>query len=107
MTSGVATAPDLGVYSATCAARHSAMDVDRRRIADLERQVETLGVAVEHRTQIGMALGIIMERLSVEQGAAFEYLLRCSQAQNQKVYDLAVRLIETRALPDSQGSRGA
>ena len=65
MTSGVATAPDLGVYSATCAARHSAMDVDRRRIADLEHQVETLGVAVEHRTQIGVALGIIMERLVI------------------------------------------
>ena len=83
------------------------MDINRRRIADLERQVETLGVAVEHRTRIGMALGIIMERLAVEQGAAFEYLVRCSQAQNQKVYDLAVRLVESRELPDSQGRQGA
>jgi AmiR/NasT family two-component response regulator len=83
------------------------MDVDRRRIADLERQVETLRVAIEHRTQIGMALGIIMERLAVDQGPAFEYLVRCSQAQNQKVYDLAVRLVEARALPDSQGRQGA
>lgn len=83
------------------------MDIDRRRIADLERQVETLGVAIEHRTQIGMALGIIMERLALGQSAAFEYLVRCSQAQNQKVYDLAVRLVETRELPDSQGRQGA
>jgi hypothetical protein len=48
-----------------------------------------------------------MERLTLDQGAAFEYLVRCSQAQNQKVYDLALRLVETRELPDLQGRRGA
>jgi AmiR/NasT family two-component response regulator len=83
------------------------MDVEQRRIEDLERQVETLGVAVQHRTTIGMALGIIMERLALDQDAAFEYLFTCSQAQNQKVYDLALGLVETRELPDSQGRRGA
>jgi AmiR/NasT family two-component response regulator len=83
------------------------MDVEQRRIEDLERQVETLGVAVGHRTTIGMALGIIMERLALDQDAAFEYLARCSQAQNQKVYDLAFAVVETRELPDSRGRQGA
>ena len=32
------------------------MDVDRRRVEDLERQVTTLGEAVEHRTSIGIAI---------------------------------------------------
>ena len=88
-------------------ARTFGMDVERRRLEDLERQVETLGVAVQHRTTIGMALGIIMERLALDQAAAFEYLVRCSQAQNQKVYDLAVGVVETREVPDSQGRQGA
>ena len=83
------------------------MDVEQRRIEDLQRQVETLGVAVEHRTTIGTALGIIMERLAIDQGAAFEYMARCSQAQNQKVYDLALAVVETREVPDSQGRQGA
>jgi AmiR/NasT family two-component response regulator len=83
------------------------MDVQRRRIADLERQVETLGEAVDHRTTIGMALGMIMERLNADHDQAFEYLRRCSQAQNQKVYDLALGVIETRELPDVQGTQGA
>jgi hypothetical protein len=64
-------------------------------------------VAAEHRTQIGMALGIIMERLTLDHGAAFDYLVRCSRAHNQKIYDLALRLVETRELPDLQGRRGA
>lgn len=83
------------------------MDVEQRRIEDLECQVETLGVAVEHRTTIGMALGIIMERLGNDHDAAFEYLSRCSQAQNEKVYELALAVVETRELPDTHGRRGA
>jgi AmiR/NasT family two-component response regulator len=83
------------------------MDVEQRRIADLERQVETLGVAVRHRTTIGMALGIIMERLALGQDAAFGYLVRCSQAQNRKVHDLALAMVETGELPDLSGRQGA
>ena len=83
------------------------MDVDRRRVADLERKVTTLGEAVEHRTTIGIALGMIMERLELDQERAFAYLCTCSQAQNRKVYDLAVELVETREMPGSQGTLGA
>ena len=83
------------------------MDVEGEHIADLKRQVETLGIAVEHRTQIGIALGIMMERLDMDHGAAFDYLVRCSQAQNRRVYELACAVIETGELPDAQGNRGA
>ena len=83
------------------------MDVDRRRVEDLERQVTTLGEAVEHRTSIGVALGMIMERLELDQERAFAYLRTCSQAQNRKLYDLAVEIVETREMPGSQGTLGA
>lgn len=83
------------------------MDIDRRRIADLERQVATLGEAVEHRTSIGIALGMIMERLELDNERAFAYLRTCSQAQNRKLYDLAVEIAETREMPGSQGTLGA
>jgi AmiR/NasT family two-component response regulator len=83
------------------------MDVDRRRVEDLERKVTTLGEAVEHRTTIGIALGMIMERLELDQERAFAYLCTCSQAQNRKVYDLAVELVETREMPGSQRTLGA
>jgi len=61
--------------------------------------VENLEVAVEHRTTIGVALGIVMERLSVDQDQAFSYLKRVSQDSNTKVYDLAGTIAETRELP--------
>jgi AmiR/NasT family two-component response regulator len=83
------------------------MDVDRRRIEDLERQVATLGAAVEHRTSIGIALGLIMERLDLDHERAYAYLRSCSQAHNRKLYDLAVEMAETRELPGSQGTLGA
>jgi AmiR/NasT family two-component response regulator len=83
------------------------MEVDRRRIADLERQVATLGEAVQHRTSIGIALGMIMERLELDHEHAFAYLRTCSQAQNRKIYDLAVEMVETREMPGSQGTLGA
>ena len=83
------------------------MDVERRRIDDLERQVETLGIAVEHRTTIGKALGIIMERMGLDDQKAFDYLRRCSQVHNKKLYDLAHHIIESRELPDAPGTQGA
>ena len=82
------------------------MDVEQRRIADLERQVETLGVAVRHRTTVGMALGIIMERLALGQDAAFGYLVRCSQAQNRKVHDLRWRWSRPESFPTKRTSGG-
>jgi len=81
------------------------VDVDRGRIEHLEHQVESLEEAVEHRIVIGEALGIIMERLGVDDAKAFDYLSRCSQSLNRKLYDLACQVVETRELPQSRGGR--
>jgi AmiR/NasT family two-component response regulator len=62
-------------------------------------RIEQLTQAVEHRTVIGMALGMVMERFGFESDEAFAYLRRCSQCQNRKLYDIALELTETRQLP--------
>jgi ANTAR domain len=71
---------------------------------DDRRLVEQLRVAVEHRTVIGMALGILMERLDLGPDEAFDHLRRASSLQNRKLYDLACVLVETRALPEVSGT---
>ena len=58
-----------------------------------------LVAALEHRTVIGMALGMLMERLDLDPDGAWGYLKRCSSAQNRKVVVLATEMVETRRLP--------
>jgi AmiR/NasT family two-component response regulator len=64
------------------------------------QRIEQLTEAVEHRTTIGKALGMLMERFDFTDDEAFQYLRQCSQAQNRKLYDIAVEFVETRALPE-------
>jgi hypothetical protein len=73
------------------------MEGDRRLIEQLTR-------AVERRSTIGKALGILMERLALRDDQAFAYLARCSQQQNRKLYDVAAELVETRELPRDQAT---
>ena len=70
------------------------MDCDRELIAQL-------GEAVEHRTVIGKALGILMERFDLDDDEAFTYLARCSNEQNRKLYDIAVDFVRLRELPQT------
>jgi AmiR/NasT family two-component response regulator len=63
--------------------------------------IEQLTEAVEHRTVIGQALGILMERFDFDADQAFEYLARCSQEQNRKLFEIAVEFVDTRTLPQT------
>jgi AmiR/NasT family two-component response regulator len=63
-------------------------------------RIEQLTQAVEHRTVIGMAIGILMERFGLDHDEAFARLRECSQQLNRKLYDIAVELTETRELPE-------
>jgi AmiR/NasT family two-component response regulator len=67
----------------------------------LRRQVEQLTEGMEHRTTIGKALGLLMERFDMSDDEAFAYLTRCSSHQNRKLYDIAVEFVETRELPQT------
>jgi len=57
-------------------------------------QVEQLSAALHTRTDIGTAVGILMERYSIDQKRAFAFLSRNSQNRNIKVRALAQQIIE-------------
>jgi AmiR/NasT family two-component response regulator len=66
---------------------------------ELRRKVEQLEEALESRTVIGQALGMLMERYGITKDEAFAFLARCSQHENRKLHDIATQLVETRELP--------
>ena len=56
-------------------------------------QVEQLSEALHTRTDIGTAVGILMERYGIDRHQAFAFLTRKSQTRNIKVRVLALELI--------------
>lgn len=59
------------------------------------RQIEGLTVALDSRTVIGQAQGILMERYKVDSDRAFTILRRHSQQENVRLNRLARELVET------------
>jgi GAF domain-containing protein len=68
-------------------------------IANL-REVQQLTSALENRTTIGQATGIIMERFGLDADSAFGVLRRISQTNNIKVATLAADLVAQGRIPD-------
>lgn len=58
-------------------------------------KVENLRVAVDRRDLIGQAKGILMERFKVSADQAFRMLVKVSQDNNRKLYDVAEELTQT------------
>lgn len=63
------------------------------------QQIETLHLAVDSRTVIGQAVGILMERFDMDADRAFGVLKRVSQESNRKLRDVAHELVATRRTP--------
>lgn len=63
------------------------------------QQIDDLGHALDSRTVIGQATGLLMERYDLSSAVAFAVLTRVSGAQQIKVRDLADELVRTRRLP--------
>jgi len=57
-------------------------------------QVEQLSEALHTRTDIGTAVGILMERYGIDRNQAFAFLTRNSQTRNIKVRALAQHVID-------------
>jgi len=53
--------------------------------------------AVQTRTDIGKAIGILMARYDLSEDRAFEFLVRVSQDSNTKIRNLARQIIEMTA----------
>ena len=60
-----------------------------------EERIQHLLVALERRTVIGQATGIVMERYKLGPDAAFAVLRRVSSQRNRKVVEIAEELVAT------------
>jgi GAF domain-containing protein len=69
------------------------------------QQIDSLKVAVDRRTTIGKALGILMERYDLDDDQAFSVVRRLSSDENRKVFDLAEELVTTRHLANTERPR--
>jgi len=63
-------------------------------------EIQGLTVAVDRRTTIGIAIGVVMERFELDENRAFDVLKRLSSHRNTKIYDLATDIVATRKLPE-------
>lgn len=95
------TAGALNVYSFTA----DEIDEDTVQLAELfaahvglalghARRLENLNAALATRKVIGLALGILMERLDIDEDRAFAYLTRMSATFETKLRDVAVSVVE-------------
>jgi len=66
------------------------------RVITAELLAEDLKAAMERRTAIDLACGMIMEQSHCTQEEAFEFLTTASQHRNQKVHDVAEGIIKGR-----------
>jgi hypothetical protein len=72
-------------------------------VLDLTERVNQLEHGLESRALIGKAVGICMERYSICDEQAFQFLVRISQDHNVKLRDVAARLVETTASQNAEG----
>ena len=61
-------------------------------LAAARTKIENLELALQTSRTIGMAVGILMERLRVTQDEAFDVLRSLSQHQHRKLRDIASEL---------------
>ncbi len=86
-------ADDLAV--ASIFARHASIALAT------SQETDGLQRAMDARKVIGIAMGVLMERYSIEPDRAFDVLQRYSQANNVKLRDVAQLVADRRALPDT------
>jgi len=64
------------------------------------QRIEQLETALDSRTVVAQACGLLMERYDIDAVRAFALLGRLSSTSNVKLRDLAARLVLTRQLPE-------
>ena len=106
----VAAAADRGIFAyarqETADSIQSAIEVAMRRWREhheLAEQVERLENALERRAVIERAKGILMERHSVDERAAFQRVREHARGTNRTVVDVAAAVAEGHALLPKAG----
>lgn len=62
-------------------------------------KVRHLETALQTSRRIGMAIGILMERMKVSEDRALDLLKQSSQRKQRKLRDVAEELVETGTVP--------
>ncbi|WP_432936220.1 GAF and ANTAR domain-containing protein [Kribbella sp. CA-253562] len=87
-----AITPELGCYLRDFSV-HAAIALDTAGTRyNLQR-------AIEAQTHVGRAVGVLMERFTLDADQAFAVLRRYSQDRNRKLRDVASEVVHTRRLP--------
>ena len=68
---------------------------EARTLAAAEAKIATLETALESARMIGTAIGILVERLKIAPGDAFDSLVEASHEEHRKVRDIASDLVFT------------
>ena len=76
------------------------------QLAGAKREIEQLQDALESRTVIGQAEGILMLSLGIDAAAAFDHLRRVTSHSNRKLFDVAEEIVRTRQLPRLRDGSG-
>ncbi|TYP81893.1 ANTAR domain-containing protein [Blastococcus xanthinilyticus] len=71
----------------------------RRELGMVTRQAAHLERALASNRRIGVAVGIVMERHKVTADDAFGVLVKLSMERNEKLRDVAERIVGTGELP--------
>jgi hypothetical protein len=72
------------------------------------RELDGLNRALQTRTAISKAIGIVMERYGLDEDRAFQFLVRTSQTGNVKLRAIAYEIIAAaNTRMQSQGDRGS
>jgi transcriptional regulator with GAF, ATPase, and Fis domain len=69
------------------------------------QKTDQLTRALDSRTLIGQAVGVVMERYQLDATAAFQVLARISSETNSKILEIARELIDTGRLPGTAERR--
>jgi transcriptional regulator with GAF, ATPase, and Fis domain len=64
-------------------------------------KIDQFEEALDTRTAISQAVGVLMERFAIKPDQAFALLTRISSTENRKLRDIAVELVRTRSVGDS------
>ena len=97
----------LDLYSTQIAAFEDLTRLDRlfahqaATALNYARELDNLHEALQTRTVIGQAVGILMERFGLEDQQAFAYLTRLSSTQHVKLRQLAEEIVADRSSADA------
>lgn len=88
--------------------RHHVASSSRTRtsLREAMEEIKQLRLALDHRTVIGQAQGMLMERLDLDAARAFAYLRRVSNHKNRKLFVVAAEMVDSRALRGGFGCPG-